>query len=196
MAALAVRIPAGPAAPRAVALTRLAVARFAIGVARARLAIFARLARLSGLAGFARLTSFAALLAKVAAGAVVAAAAIKIVALALILAIAVGGDHVLVALILVAIFVIAGAALLLFEARAVLVEDAEIMLRILMIGFALDPIALELRIARQLAIFLQQLSGVAALTVVLPIAAAGRVRNAAPAATAATAAALTIVDQM
>jgi hypothetical protein len=85
----------------------------------------------------------------------------------------------------------------LLEAGAVLIEHAEIMVRELQVEFGLDAVALHLAVARELAVFLQQLSGIAALTIVLAIARIGTaVRRASPAATAATAAALTIVDQM
>jgi hypothetical protein len=67
----------------------------------------------------------------------------------------------------------------------------------LQVGFALDAVAAELRVARQLLVFLEQLRRIAALAIILAIAARSTSGNAAPAAaTAAPATALTIVDQM
>jgi len=109
------------------------------------------------------------------------------------------GDHVLVALILVAIFVVAVTGTLLLEPRAVLVEHAEIMFGELEVGFALDAVAAELRVAGQLLVLFKQLRRIPTLAIVLAIAARSAAGNAAPAAAAATAApatALPIVDQM
>jgi hypothetical protein len=98
-------------------------------------------------------------------------------------------------LIVVAIIVAALTALLL-EARAILAEHAEIVIRILQIIFGLDAVALHLRVARHAFIFLEQLRRVAALPVILAIARIG-VATLRPSAAAATApaTALTIVDQ-
>jgi hypothetical protein len=73
------------------------------------------------------------------------------------------------------------------------------MFGVLQISFALDAVAAELRVARQLLVLFQKLRRIAALAIVLAIAAWSTARNAAPAAAAATAApatALPIVDQM
>jgi hypothetical protein len=62
--------------------------------------------------------------------------------------------------------------------------------------FGLDAIARELRVARHALVFFEQLGGVAALAVVLPIAALAAEVLAPLSPAAATAAALTIVDQI
>jgi hypothetical protein len=88
-------------------------------------------------------------------------------------------------------------ALLILEARAAILEHAKIMIGILEIIFGLDPVAGELRIARQALVFFQQLGGVAALAVILAVAAgiaSHALRTLSAAAT--TTAALTIVDQV
>ena len=71
------------------------------------------------------------------------------------------------------------------------------MIRILQIIFGLDPVAGELRIARQRLVFFEQLRRVAALAVILAVAAgiAGHALRALSTA-ATTTAALTIVDQL
>jgi hypothetical protein len=105
---------------------------------------------------------------------------------------AAGLDHFLFILVFVRRIVAALPALL-FEPGAILAEDAEIMVRELQIIFALDAIARELRVTRHVLVFLEQLRRIAALAVVLAIAS----EILAPlATTAATAAALSIVDQM
>ena len=101
-------------------------------------------------------------------------------------------------LILVGIIIVAGPWALLLEAGAILVEDAEIMLRELEKIFGLDAIALHLRVAGERLVFLQELGGIAARAIVLAVVARIRalVRRAGSAAAAAPAATLTIVDQM
>ena len=92
----------------------------------------------------------------------------------------------------------AASTALLVEARLAFAQHAEIMLRELEIGFGLDTVPRELRIARQALVFLEQLRGIAALAVVLAVAvgAAGRTLGPLSAATATAAnAILTIVDQ-
>jgi len=79
----------------------------------------------------------------------------------------VGAGHLIVA---IAIILIARAALiLLFEARAAIFEHAEIMVGELKIIFGLDAIASELHVARQGPIFLEQLGGIATLSIVLAV---------------------------
>jgi hypothetical protein len=72
------------------------------------------------------------------------------------------------------------------------------MVRILQIIFGLDPIARELRVARHALVFFQQLGGIAALAIVLPVARLSAEvrppRSLSP--TTAPAATLSIVDQM
>jgi hypothetical protein len=70
------------------------------------------------------------------------------------------------------------------------------MVRVLEIIFGLDAIARELRVARQTLVFFEQLGGIAALAIILPVPRlSAEVR--APLSTAtAPAAALTIIDQM
>jgi hypothetical protein len=66
----------------------------------------------------------------------------------------------------------------------------------LQIIFGLDAVARELRVARHALVFLEQLGGIAALAIVLPVARlSAEVLTSLPPATA-PAAALTIVDQM
>jgi hypothetical protein len=76
------------------------------------------------------------------------------------------------------------------------------MVRILEVIFGLDPVARELRVTRQALIFLEQLSGIAALAVVLTVA---RLTAEVPSSTAAAAtlptaaapaATLSLIDQM
>lgn len=199
--------------------TRLAVAavilgtRFALGTRLAILARFtgfARLARfpLTGLtwfagfaslalltwfAGFALLARFAGLAARTFLTILAARAAVAgiLVGRGLVAI----GDLIVLALVIVAIFVVAARTLVL-EAGAGFAQDAGIMFGELEIIFALDTIALKLGIARQLLILLEKLGGIATLAIVLPVAAGSGVRRAAPAAAATPAAALTIIDQM
>ena len=72
------------------------------------------------------------------------------------------------------------------------------MVRELKIIFGLDAVARELGIARHAFVFLEQLGGIAALAIVLPVARLSAAEVASPAlpTTTASAAALTIVDQM
>src|SRR4051794_2227886 len=87
---------------------------------------------------------------------------------------------------------------LLLEARAILAEDAEIVIRILEVIFGLDTVARELGIARHALVFLQQLGSIATLAIVLPVArlSAAEVSSPALPTTAASAAALSIIDQI
>lgn len=101
-----------------------------------------------------------------------------------------------VALILV---VVTGTALslLLFKARAAILQDAEIMIGVLEVIFGLDAVAGELGIAREALVFLHELGGIAALAVILTVAtgvARHSLRTLSAAAT--TTAALTIIDQL
>ena len=92
--------------------------------------------------------------------------------------------------------IVAALAALVLEAGAALAEHTEIMVGVLEIIFGLDPIAGELRVARQALVFLEQLRGIAALTVVLAVARlSAEVLPSLPTA-AAPAATLSIVDQM
>jgi hypothetical protein len=86
---------------------------------------------------------------------------------------------------------------LFLEARAILAEHAEIMVGVLKIIFGLDPIARELRVPSHALVFFEQLSGIAALAIVLAVARlAAEIPTAAPLSSAtAPAAALSIVDQ-
>jgi len=102
-----------------------------------------------------------------------------------------GLDQLFLALILVGF----AARALLFEARPVLIDDAEIMVRILQIIFGLDAVARELRIARHALVLFEQLGGVAALAVVLSIPRLAAEVRSPLSSTAAPAAALTIIDQ-
>jgi hypothetical protein len=107
-----------------------------------------------------------------------------------------GSVHHLVVAVLVVHFVVAGAALI-FEPRAALAEHAIIVIGILEIIFGLNAIARELRVPRHVLIFLEQLSGIAALAVIGPVARLSSAGVLAPlppaAATAATL--LSVVDQ-
>src|SRR5204863_3461524 len=118
-----------------------------------------------------------------------------------VLVVAVGGvagAFGLLVLILVIVLIVVARAALLLEAGAALVQDAEVMIRILKVIFGLDAIAAHLGVAGEALIFFEQLGRVAALPVVLAVARIGvgaRRTTAAAAAAAAPAAALTIVDQ-
>ena len=103
-----------------------------------------------------------------------------------------------VVIIAIAIIVaVATPALLFFLPRAIVGENAKVMIRELQIIFGVHPVTLRLGIARQVLVFLKKLGRIAARTIVDAIA-----RIAAPAVTlrarvvpAATAAGLTIIDQ-
>jgi hypothetical protein len=107
------------------------------------------------------------------------------------------------ALVLILVVLVELAALrpLLFEAGAVLVQHAIIMLGVLEIIFGLDAVALHLRVASHRLVFFKQLSGIAAVPGLLavagtwPAALLTTAATAAAAAATASAAALTIVDQ-
>jgi hypothetical protein len=103
-------------------------------------------------------------------------------------------DQLLVALIVIAVIALPGALVL--EPGAAFAEHAEIMVRILQIIFGLDPVAGELGVARHALVFLQELGGVAALTVVLAVPRLSTEVLPPLSPTTAPAAALTIVDQI
>ena len=113
---------------------------------------------------------------------------------AVVLSVAVGAGTFLVAIVVV--IVAARALVLLFEARAAFLEDAEIMIGELEIIFGLDTVTGQLHVARQCLVLFEQLGGIAALPIVLAIAirTAGNTLGTLSTA-AATAPALTIVDQ-
>jgi hypothetical protein len=117
---------------------------------------------------------------------------------ALVAVVAVGRVHRVVLILILVGIVIAALAALLLEAGAVLVEHAVIMLRELKEIFGLDAIALQLRVARERLVFLQELDGIAARAIVLAVVARVRalVRRAGSAAAAAPAATQTIVDKL
>src|SRR5574338_498707 len=91
--------------------------------------------------------------------------------------------------------VVAAPRPLVLEPRAILTENAEIMVRVLEIIFGLHPVAGELRVARQALVFLEQLGGIAALTVVLAVARLSTEALPPLPTAAATAAALSLIDQ-
>jgi hypothetical protein len=70
------------------------------------------------------------------------------------------------------------------------------MVGVLEIIFGLDPVASQLRVARQRLVFLKQLGGIAALAVILPVAGTSGHALRALSTAATTTAALTIVDQL
>lgn len=100
----------------------------------------------------------------------------------------------------VAIGVIVALAAILFEARTVLVEHTEIMIGELRIIFEHHAITLGLRIARQGLVFLMQLRSIAARTIIDAVAVISTTTGVSPLrslpTTTATAAGLTIVDQL
>ena len=99
-------------------------------------------------------------------------------------------------IILILIIIARATRILVLEAGTIFPQHAEIMLRVLKIIFGLDTVARELRVARHALVFLEQLGGIAALAVILPVARLTTEILAPLSTTAATAAALTIVDQM
>ena len=116
--------------------------------------------------------------------------------LLLVIVIAITGGRVLVLILILVGEVIVALTTLLLEAGAVLVQHTEIVIGELEIIFGLDAVALQLRVARERLVFLQELGGVTARAVILPVALArSLVRRAGSPAAAATAAVLTIVDQ-
>jgi hypothetical protein len=101
-----------------------------------------------------------------------------------------------VAVVLVEVIALA-TRILFLEASPAFAQHAEIMVRILKVIFGLDPIARELCIACQALVLFEQLSGVAALAIVLAVARlAAEVPSTLSSATAPAAASLTIIDQM
>src|SRR5438270_10587337 len=75
-----------------------------------------------------------------------------------------------VIVLLVVHFLVARTArVLLFETRATLTEDAEIVIRILEVIFGLHAVARELGVARHAFVLFEQLGGIAALAIVLPV---------------------------
>ena len=97
---------------------------------------------------------------------------------------------------LIFVHVVATLTTLVFEARAAFAQHAEIMVCELQIVFGLDAVAGELRIARHALVFLEQLSGVAALAIVLTVPRLSAEVRSPLSPTTAPAAALTIIDQM
>jgi hypothetical protein len=154
---------------------------------------------LVGIGSFAAAVIFAAI-ATLAARAITVEAIIAILTLWAILGggILAGLGQLLLALVAV-IFIIALAPrlVLVLEPRAAFAEQAEIMVRKLQIIFGLDTVSRKLGVARHALVFLKQLGGIAALTIVLAVA---RLSTEVPcpalSTTAASAAALSIVDQM
>jgi hypothetical protein len=104
-------------------------------------------------------------------------------------------EHVLVAILVIGI--IAALAPLILEAGAAFAQHAEIMVGELKVIFGLDAIPGELRISRHALVFFKKLRRIATLAVVLAVAVwpSAEVLGPLP-ATTATAAALTIIDQM
>ncbi len=181
----------------------------------ASLPFFARLAFLAGLTLFARAAIVADLtlgawLAIVAVATVVAISTVvtvaAIVALATVIALAAilaagVGTHVAVAveiLVVVAVELVTGTALFL-DARTSRFQHAEIMVGELEVIFGVHPVAGALGVGGEVLVFLQQLRGVAARTIVDAIAVITRVAAAASrlalSTATATAAGLTIVHQ-
>jgi hypothetical protein len=85
---------------------------------------------------------------------------------------------------------------LVLEARAAFAQHAKIMIRKLQIIFRLDPVAGELGIARHALVLLEQLGGIAALAIVLPVPRLSTEVLSPLAPTAAPTAALSIIDQI
>ena len=119
-------------------------------------------------------------------------------ALLLLLALAlVGGlEHFLVAVLGIVVVALA-TRILLLEPGPALAQDAEIMVRELQIILGLHAVAGQLGVARHALVLFEQLRGVAALAIVLPVARLATAHSLGPLpAAAAPAAALTIIDQM
>jgi len=107
--------------------------------------------------------------------------------------VAVGFHPVVTVIVLV---VVVSLALLFVESRSGIAEHAKIMIRELQVIFSLDAVAGQLGVAGHALVFFEQLGGIAALAIILTIAAtvAGHAAGLLSTA-AATAAALTIIDQ-
>ena len=117
--------------------------------------------------------------------------------LATLEALLVGVGAILFAAKFVAIVVLARA--LLFEASAILIQHAKIVIRELEIIFGIDPVTLHLRVSREIPVLLEQLSGIAARTVVETVATVGTARLTVTrllSPTAAPATVLTVVHQV
>jgi len=109
-----------------------------------------------------------------------------------------GLGHFLVAVdVIVQLIVALTTGTLLFETGAALTQHAKIMIGELKIIFRLDPVARELGIARHALVFFEQLGGIAALAIILPVARLpAEVPPPALSPATASAATLSIVDQM
>ncbi|XHS02537.1 hypothetical protein ACFB49_41570 [Sphingomonas sp. DBB INV C78] len=161
------------------------------------LALAARFAILARRTIFAGTTIVAGLAWGTLVAAVAEVALAGLARLAIIVAVARGAHRFAVALVIAIVAVVetVAALLLLFEARAIFSQHAEIMVRELEIIFGHDPVALGLGIARQRLVFLEQLGGIATRAIINPVAVLA-VATLPGRATAPTAAAvLTIVDQ-
>jgi hypothetical protein len=98
--------------------------------------------------------------------------------------------------VIVLIEVLAALTPLVLEARPALAQHAKIMVCELEEVFGLDPVARKLRVPRHALVLFEQLSGVAALAIVLAVARLSAEILPPLAPTAAPAAALSIVDQI
>jgi len=94
------------------------------------------------------------------------------------------------------VIALAAGRILILETRPVFTQNAKIMVRELQIIFGLDAVAGELGVARHAFVFLEQLSGIAALAIVLAVTRLTAEILAPLPTTAAPAAALSIIDQM
>ena len=104
--------------------------------------------------------------------------------------------EIVLAVLVIEIVVALAARVLILEPGSAFAEHAEIVIRELEIIFGLDSIARKLRVARHALVFLEQLGGIAALAIVLPVPRLPAEVLTPLTPTAAPAAALTIVDQM
>ncbi len=145
------------------------------------------------------LAAILAVIARLALSAVLAVVTLlTVTALGTFILIVAGVEHLLVAILVVEIVFALAAGILILEARAALAEHAKIMVGVLQVIFRLHAVAGELRVARHALVFLQELGGVAALAIVLPVTGLAAEVLAPRSATATTtpAAVLSIVDQM
>src|SRR6185369_1351071 len=105
-------------------------------------------------------------------------------------------DHLFLALVLVHLLIALTTRILFLEPSTVFAEHPKIVIGVLQIIFGLDSVARKLGVARHALVFFEQLRGVAALAIVLPVPRLSAEVLAPLSTTTASAAALTIVDQM
>jgi len=112
------------------------------------------------------------------------------------LGVAVGFHQLLIAILVIEVVIALAARVLFLEPGAALAKDAEVVIRELEIIFGLDAVARELRVTRHALVFLEELRGVTALAIVLPVPRLSTEVLTPLSPTTAPAAALSLIDQI